>query len=228
MAVNNEVGSINDLRAIKNILKNYPKAFFHCDATQAIGKINLDLDACDLLSLSAHKLNGFKGSGLLLKRKNIELMPLNSGGGQEFSFRSGTNNFPYEVSLAKTLRIAYENLDAHYLYVSSLNHHLRELLKDVEGVIINSPSNASPYILNFSINKKASVVAEALSLKEIYVSTKSACSSKKAPTSYVLLAMGKDLFSATNAIRVSLSYLNTMEELDTFVAELKKILISVK
>ena len=227
MAVNNEVGSINPIEEIGEFLKDYPKVLFHCDATQAIGKVNIDYSNVDLLSMSSHKIHGFKGSGLLLKRKNIDLKPLLSGGGQEFNYRSGTNNYLYEVCLAKTLRIALETQKENYQYAKELNDYLRDLLKDVE-VRINSPLDGSPYIINFSINKKASVVSEALSLKDIYVSTKSACSSKKSPSSYVLEAMGRNKNDSMNAIRISLSNDTTKEELLTFVNELKTILKTVK
>lgn len=227
MAVNNEVGCINPIEEIGELLKKYPKVLFHCDATQAIGKVDIDYSNVDLLSMSSHKIHGFKGSGLLLKRKNIDLVPLLSGGGQEFNYRSGTNNYLYEVCLAKTLRIALETQKENYQYVKELNIYLRDLLKGVE-VRINSSLDGSPYILNFSINKKASVVSEALSLKDIYVSTKSACSSKKSPSSYVLEAMGRNKNDSMNAIRISLSNETTKEELLTFVNELNVILNTVK
>ena len=177
--------------------------------------------------MSSHKIHGFKGSGLLLKRKNIDLMPLFSGGGQEFNYRSGTNNYVYEVCLAKTLRISFEELENNYKYVKELNDYLRIKLEEL-NVRINSPINASPYILSLSLDKKASVVSEALSLKDIYVSTKSACSSKKSPTSYVLLAMGKSSLDSMNAIRISFSNENTKEEIDIFVKELNEILKTLK
>lgn len=227
MSVNNEVGCINPIEDIGILLKKYPKVFFHSDATQAIGKIDIDYSNVDLISMSAHKIHGFKGSGLLIKRKNIDLVPLLSGGGQEFNYRSGTNNYIYEVCLAKTLRIALENQLSNYKYVKELNMYLRSLIKDMD-IRINSNIDSSPYIINLSINKKASVVSEALSLKEIYVSTKSACSSKKSPTSYVLEAMGRGKLDAANALRISLSKDTTKEEITIFVKELKRILNEVK
>lgn len=228
MAINNEVGSINDISNIAKILKDYPKVIFHSDATQAIGKVDISFKDVDLVSMSAHKINGFKGSGLLLKKKNIDLVPLIDGGGQEFSFRSGTNNFPYEVSLAKTLRIAYENLFERYNKVKEIHDYMYEKLSHLDNVEINSPKNGSPFIINFSVNKKASVVQEGLSLKEIYVSTKSACSSKKKPYSYVIEAMGYPIERATNAIRVSFSYENSLDEVNIFIEELEKVLKSIK
>ena len=193
MAVNNEVGSIHDINEIVRIVKKYPKAFLHVDATQSIGKIDLDYKGVDLLSLSAHKINGFKGSGLLIKNEKIDLFPLFNGGSQEYSIRPGTTNFPYAVCLAKTLRLALENQKKNYQYVKELNRILKTELKSIEELEFNSPLDGSPYIVNFHIKKKASVVSEALSNKQIYVSTQSACSSRKAKLSHVLKAMGKNV-----------------------------------
>ncbi|MGN1294886.1 MAG: cysteine desulfurase family protein [Bacilli bacterium] len=228
MSVNNEIGAINDVDAIGKMLKKYPKIIFHVDATQSIGKIDISLKNIDMMSMSAHKINGFKGSGILIKKKNIDLLPLSSGGGQEQNIRSGTNNFPYEVCISKAIRIALENREKHYQYVEELNRYLREKILKIEGVSINSPQNASPYILNFSIKKKASVITEGLSNEEIYVSTKSACSSKHSPYSYVIKAIGKSDDEATNAIRISLSYKNTKDEIDIFYLKLKNLLQTIK
>lgn len=228
MAVNNEVGSINQIEEIAKILKKYPKLFFHVDATQAIGKININYQDVDLISMSAHKINGFKGSGILIKKEKIDLLPLLSGGGQEYSYRSGTTNFPYAVCTSKALRISIEQEQTRYEYVLKLNRYLRDELAKIQGVEFNSPEDASPYILNFHVNKKGSVVAEALSNHEIFVSTQSACSSKKTSFSHVLQAMGKNMEVSENSIRVSLSYLTTKEEIKEFIKVLKDILISIK
>lgn len=228
MAVNNEVGSINDIERIAKIVKKYPKAFLHVDATQAIGKVDISYKDVDLISLSAHKINGFKGSGALIKKEKIDLLPLLSGGGQEFTYRSGTTNYPYEVCLAKALRIALENQKARYDYVKSLNLLLREELKKIPNLEFNSPLDASPFILNFHVDKKASVVSEALSNKGIFVSTQSACSSKKTSLSHVLKAMGKNDKISEDSIRVSLSYLNTKEEMIKFSKTLKEVLLTIK
>lgn len=228
MAINNEVGSINDIDSIGKELKNYPKIFFHSDITQAVGKIPLNLEYVDLASLSLHKIHGFKGSGILIKKEYINLDPILSGGGQEFNFRSGTQNVPYIVSAAKTLRIALENLNKNYQKVDKIRNRLIEGLKSIDGIHLNSPLNGSPYIVNFSLPKKASVVVEALSKKEIYVSTKSACSSRVNSLSYVLKAMGLDDYMASNALRVSFSEDSTLEEVDIFLKELKNILDTIR
>lgn len=228
MTVNNETGHINQIEKIAKMLKKYPRIFFHTDATQAIGKIKIDYSNVDLISLSAHKLHGFKGSGLLLKKEIITLSPILSGGGQEFNFRSGTNNLPIEIALAKTLRIAFENSDKHYQKVKLLNQTLKEELIRFKNIKIVSSPEGSPYILNFITNKKASVVAEYLSNKGIYVSTKSACSSKKNSVSHVLNALGYNDKEASNGIRVSFTSENEVEEIKVFTKTLEEALNSIK
>ena len=123
-----------------------------------------------MASCSLHKLHGFKGSGILIKKSTISLLPLLSGGGQEYGFRSGTNNLPYEVSAAKTLRIAFEKQKLFYDKVNGLRDYLFDELSNIKNIKINSSKKGSPYIINFSIPKKASVVVEYLSSKNIYVS----------------------------------------------------------
>lgn len=228
MAVNNEVGAINNIEEIGTFLANYSKILFHSDITQAVGKIDVKLDNVDMASCSLHKLHGFKGSGILIKKSTISLLPLLSGGGQEYGFRSGTNNLPYEVSAAKTLRIAFEKQKQFYKKINNLRDYLFDELSNIKNIKINSSKKGSPYIINFSIPKKASVVVEYLSSKNIYVSTKSACSSKKSSSSYVLESMGCTKDESSNAIRVSLNYETTKEELEIFVDELKTALKIIK
>ena len=229
IAVNNEVGSINDIEGIANVVHQYPKAVFHSDTTQAIGKVKLPYHLIDMFVLSAHKLNGLKGSGALIKKKNIDLLPLLSGGGQEFNYRSGTNDFAKEVTLAKTLRLILLELDEHYEYIDSLKKYLVSKLLENDEIIINTPSDGSPYIVNMSFKtKKASVVVESLSKAGIMVSTISACSSKKTAHSYVLEAMGKSKQLYQNSLRISFNYQNTVEEIDTFIEVLFKTLNSIR
>lgn len=158
-------------------------------------------------------------------KKNIRPLALFSGGGQEDNIRSGTNDVPRDVVLAKTLRLEMEKTNSNYQHVKKINDYLREELKNIEEVVINSPSDASPYILNFSLKKhKASVVVEALSLQDIMVSTISACSSKKNEKSHVLTAMNKDITIASNSIRLSFDEMNTLDEAKIFIKTFKNIL----
>lgn len=231
MAVNNEVGCINDLDSLADIVHKYPKCFFHSDTTQAIGKIPyIPYDKLDLFVLSAHKIHGLKGSGVLVKKKNIELLPLLSGGGQEFGIRSGTNDFQKEVILAKTLRLALEAQSKDYEIAKTLfDYAYDEFTKLSDEVVINSKKGESPFILNISfINKKSSVIVEGLSSKSIMVSTTSACSSKKEAYSSVLKAMGKSKQEYSNSLRLSFDRYNTITELSIFFNELKILLNNLK
>ncbi|MCH5172137.1 MAG: cysteine desulfurase [Erysipelotrichales bacterium] len=226
MHVNNEVGSVNDIEKMSEIIHKYPKCFFHSDTTQGITKLPLNYKVLDMFIASSHKIHGLKGSGMLIIKKNIRPLPLFSGGGQEDNIRSGTNDVPRDVVLAKTLRLEIEKTNKNYQHIKEINNYLKEELKGIEEVVINSPDiNASPYILNFSLTKhKASVVVEALSLQNIMVSTISACSSKKNEKSHVLTAMNKGITIASNSIRLSFDENNTINEAKQFIIALKKIL----
>lgn len=228
MTVNNETGSIQDIASIGKLLKKYPKIHFHTDATQAIGKLNVDYSNVDLITLSGHKIHSFKFSGLLIKRKTTDLVPLIVGGGHQNNLRSGTTNVPLEVALSKAIRLSFIRQEENYKKVEELRDYLFSKLLLIEGIKLNSTKSGSPYIISFSTNKKASVVAEALSNKEIYVSTKSACSSKKEAYSYVLEAMNKDKWVISNSLRVSFDENNTKEEIDIFCEELNHILKTIK
>ena len=228
MAVNNEIGSINLVEEIANLLSNYPLIAFHVDATQAVGKINLPYNKIDLLSFSGHKIHGLNSSGALIKRKKIELLPLLSGGGQENNLRSGTNDVALAVSLAKAIRLESNKINENYSKIKPISQYLLDYLKAHEDEFeINSGTN--PYIVNFSLKKKkASVVVEALSSKGIMVSSVSACHAKEEPISYVVKALGKSDQLAHNTVRVSLSSYTTLEEIKVFIKTLEEILKELK
>lgn len=231
MSVNNELGTINDLAKIKEIIKNKnEKTAFYSDSTQAIGKADLKYNSCDFLCLSAHKIHGLKGAGVLIKKRKLRIVPFVHGGGQEGGLRSGTVDVAGAYCLAKALQIAVISLKNNQNYIQKLFDHLYTKLKENEELfLINSPKNASPYILNFTLKTaKASVVTEALSMKGIMVSSVSACSSKKEPLSYVLLAIGRNEEEAKNSIRVSFSKENTIEEIDILIDSLKEICAEIR
>ena len=230
MAVNNETGAINPIREISNIAKKYPKIAFHVDMVQAIGKVDIPLDNVDMISIAGHKIHGLLGSGVFIKEKKIILKPLLNGGGQENNLRSGTNTLALSASLAKALRIAIDHQKENYEHVKSLAGYLLNYLKDNDDkYVINSSCKDNPYIVNFSLKKhKASVVVEALSNRNIMVSSLSACHSKGEDYSYVVYAMNKDMCLAHNTIRVSFSYDNTLEEVKTFTKELTAIIKEIK
>jgi cysteine desulfurase len=229
MAVNNEVGSINDLSRLAAIVHRYPKCYFHVDATQAMGKIALAYGVADLVSFSAHKFGGLKGTGGLLYKKSISFEPINMGGEQEKGIRGGTVNMPGFVAMAKALSLDYQSLDQNTEHVKEIWRYLYDFFAKRPDISLNSTLDGLPYVLNVSLKKKkASVVLEALSEKGIYVSSVSACSSKGEPISSVLTAMGKSKDDAMNSMRLSFSPRNTMEEAETFVKEFSAILEEVK
>lgn len=216
-AVNSEIGMLQPIEEISNIVKNYPKCFLHCDMTQAIGKIDVDITNIDLVSFSAHKFFGIKGIGCLIKKEKIELTPLIHGGKSTTVYRSGTPCLPLIVSISKALRLALENLNQKQKYVSELNIYLKAKLKKYDKVRINSNEKCIPHILNISIlGVKPETMLHALENKNIYISTQSACSVSNAKSKAVY-ALTKNLEIASSSIRISLSHLTTKEEINKFL-----------
>lgn len=216
-AVNSEIGILQPLREISNIIKKYPKCFFHSDMTQAIGKVNVDISNIDLVSFSAHKFFGIKGIGVLIKKEKIEIEPLIHGGKSTTIYRSGTPCLPLIVSTSKALRLALDNIDNKYNKVKELNNYLKDNLKKYDKVIINSNDNCIPHILNISvIGVKPETMLHALERYEIYISTQSACSSNNSKSKAVF-ALTHDEDISGSSIRISISYLTTKEEIDEFL-----------
>ena len=230
MSVNNEIGTINPIKEIGDLLKDYPKIAFHVDMTQAIGKVDSPLDNIDMFSFAGHKIHGLLGSGALIKDKKIILEPQNNGGGQENNNRSGTNTLALSASLAKALRLAINSQKENYEKVSRLRDYLLSYLKDNPDLYtLNSLDYNNPYIVNFSLlHHKASVVVEALSNRGIMVSSLSACHAKKEDYSYVVMALRNDLNLAHNTIRVSFSYDNTVDDVNALIRALKQIMKEIK
>lgn len=225
MCVNNEVGSINPIEEIAEYVKKHSHAYMHTDLTQAIGKVDIDMKNIDLASISAHKLEGLKGSGILVKKSFVPYVPLINGGEQEFGIRGGTSNVCVNMVFAKTLRLALENGKKYHDDIIKMHDHLIEALKNLEGVEINSLKDSIPSTINFSYEKIPSeVMQNALNEKGFMVSARSTCDSRSDHSSYVLKAMGYSDSRASSCIRVSLSYHNTLEEVDTFIKALKEVI----
>ena len=218
MLVNNEIGSINDINAIKRIVKKHSGTFFHSDVTQGLGKMDIDFSDIDMASFSAHKIHGLKGSGVLIKKRHVELLPLINGGQQEFGIRGGTANAITNIVLAKTLRIALEKHKDNYV-INDLRLYFEEKIKELKEVRINSPMNNARNLINISTPIKSEVLLNALNGKGIMVSSKSTCGSRKNEGNRTLKALGID---EDYAIRVSFDYDNTREEIDYFVSCLKE------
>lgn len=221
-AVNSEIGIIEPIEEIGNILKDYPKCFFHCDITQIVGKKEINLENVDLASFSAHKIFGIKGIGCLIKKEKINLTPLIHGGKSTTIYRSGTPQVALIASLAKALRLAYIDIDKHYEYVSKLNKVIKSALDSYSNIHINSNDKCLPYILNLSvIGVKPETMLHALEEKDIYISTQTACSSG-GDYSKAVYSLTKDKEIASSSVRISISYVTKEEEIDVFIDEFIK------
>ncbi len=221
-SVNSETGITQPIDEIKKIVKEYDKCFLHVDMTQSIGKQNISLKDIDLVSFSGHKIYGMKGIGVLVKKENVDLIPLIHGGKSTTIYRSGTPCLPLIVSLSKALRLALTDLDKKYEKVLELNNYLKENIKDLDRVYINSNEYSIPHMLNISaLGIKPETMQHALEEDDIYVSTQSACSSGKGISSAVL-SITHDEERASSSIRVSISALTTKEEIDAFIKSYKK------
>ncbi len=224
MQVNNEVGSIQPLNEIAKIIKAQSKAVFHSDMVQALGKEPLALQAVDAASFSAHKIFGFKGVGFLYKRHHLPLVPLISGGQQEFGWRGGTQPAHLLMSVTDSVQRALAQQPRAHQHVAALNQYLRTKLATIDHLYINSDDQASPFILSFSHLKLGSeIVKNYLEKKNLYVASKSTCSSKLNEPSPVLKAMNVGPARLNGVIRVSLSHLTQTAELDILIQALKEV-----
>lgn len=230
MYVNNEIGSINDIEALSSIIKENSRALFHVDMVQALGKLPLHLDKVDLASFSSHKIHGLKGSGFLYKHEKISIVPLISGGQQEFGLRGGTSNACTNIVLAKTLRLALHDFDLKCKKINEINLYCRQLLLEIDDVVINSHVDYSiDSIINFScVGYKPEVLLHDLESKGVYVSTRSACSSKTDNISRVMKALKLEDTIASSALRISLSSDTSTEDINEFIYCLKSSLENIK
>ncbi len=221
MMTNNETGLMPPVSKIPAIIKRKSSpALFHIDAVQGLGKENINVSSlkCDLMSISAHKIHGPKGVGALFVRKGVRILPRTFGGKQENSLRPGTEALPLigAFSIAAKEINVFENHEK----IRELNLYLRQKLRDLDDIIINSPEDASPYILNFSAEGiRSETMLHHLSSQGVYVSSGSACS--KGGKSHVLSALKIDDDLADSAIRVSFSKESTKENVDALLKALE-------
>lgn len=216
-AVDSELGTVQPIREVGAILKEFPNCRLHVDATQAVGKAPLILDGVDTMSLAPHKFYGLNGSGLLLKRQELMIEPQIHGGNSTTLYRSGSPALALASSAEIALRLALENQEDRIRYVNTLNQFLREKLAQYPAVRFNSPENAVPHILNLSVQGvKGTVFQKALGEHGVCVSVKSACSTEGTPSKAVF-AVSRDRRNALSSWRISLSHLTTREELQEFL-----------
>ena len=226
MHVNNEIGTIQPIEEIGKYLKSLDeKIYLHVDAVQSYAKIKFRPSRynIDFMSVSGHKLHGPKGIGFMYVKENNRIKPLLTGGGQEIGIRSGTENVPGIYGIGEAVRILNQDLEGTIDKIKGLRDLLKEeILANIDNVKINSPEDGVCHVLNVSFRGvRGEVLLHYLEQKEIYVSTGSACSSKK-KGSHVLNAIGLTPDEIEGAIRFSLSDLNTKEEIMKTVEVLKE------
>ena len=216
-AVDSELGIVQPISLISQIVREYPKCFFHVDCTQALGKIPLDFHLMDFATASAHKIYGLKGIGLLIKKKNIMFDNLIHGGKSSTVYRSGTPPLALIVSLMKSLDLIIPYIHEHEVYLRMLNQKIVSKLKEYDGVYFNSTSASFPSTINISLPLiKPETFIHAMDEYDIYISTKSACSAANTMSDSVY-AVTKDRERAMHSIRISLSFKTTKEEVDEFL-----------
>ena len=223
MAVNNEVGAVQPIAEIAKVLEEYPSIHFHVDCVQAVERASqlLSIGRIDLLSLSAHKFHGPRGVGIMYKKFGRKIQALLTGGGQEKGERSTTENLPGIVATTKALRMALEEKSV----TGELRSQLWKELATKPEIRIFSPEDGASHVLCFAIKGvRGEVVVHAFENHGIYISTTSACSSKKGDSSSTLYAMDVPTEWATGAVRVSFSNDNTKEEVEQFIEVLHQLM----
>lgn len=228
MAVNNEVGSIQPIPAIADLLADRPTITFHVDGVQALAKVSTVLylpERVDLATFSSHKFHGLRGVGFLYLKEGKKISPLLTGGGQEKDLRSTTENLAGIAATAKALRLAMERQEEFERKCHQLKEVIREELAHYPDVTVFSGDEGfAPHILTFGIKGvRGEVIVHAFEEYEIYISTTSACSSKAGKPAGTLIAMGVDKALAQTAVRLSLDLENDMSQVEQFLTKFKLI-----
>ena len=219
MAVNNETGAVQDIAALgKGIKARNSRTHFHVDAVQAWMRVPIKLDNIDTLAVSGHKIHAPKGIGALYLSDRLvqAFQPPYLGGEQERGLRPGTENLPYAMGLAAAAARLAKTMKSRDTAMRALNQRLRDGLAAFPEVVLNSPADAVPEVLNFSENCiKSETMLAFLAEAQIYVSSASACG--RGQPSHTLAAMGRDPLAIDTAIRVSFCADNTPEDVDAFL-----------
>lgn len=228
MAVNNEIGSIQPIKDISELLAERPTVTFHVDAVQAIGKIPVSdflTDRVDLASFSGHKFHAVRGVGFLYKKAGKKLAPLLTGGGQERDLRSTTENLAGIAAMAKALRLTLDKAEGANQKISKMRDIIRqELLSYQDITVFSGQENFAPNILTFGIKGiRGEVLVHAFEEHEIYISTTSACSSKAGKPAGTLISMGVPAKVAQTAVRISLDDDNDMSQVEQFLTIFKLV-----
>lgn len=216
-AVNSELGIRQPLKMIRQIIKKENQnTYFHSDMTQGIGKISVSMKDVDLASISSHKIYGPKGIGMLYKNMYVKINPIIYGSSKTSPLRPGTPPLPLIVGFSKALRLSLNDLDKKNQFIERLNNRIVDHLKLQKDILINKTDYSIPHILNISLlNINPETFIHFMDEKEIYLSTNTACSS--GDTSSSVIAVYNDLLRAKHTIRISLSYLTTLDDINKFL-----------
>ncbi|WP_179395239.1 cysteine desulfurase family protein [Lacticaseibacillus absianus] len=229
MAVNNEIGAKQPLTAVAELLEAHPNIHLHVDAVQGIGKglmAALRHPRIDFITFSGHKFHGPRGTGFIYMEEGRHIAPLMTGGGQESNLRSGTENTPAIAAMAKALRLLLTDEDEKVAHEQAIRTRIYEHVAQYPNVVLFSQltPDFAPHILCFAIRGvRGETIVHAFEQHDIYISTTSACSSKKGTESSTLAAMHVQSSVATSAIRVSLDDQNTLAEADAFNAAFDQV-----
>ena len=228
MAVNNEIGAIQPIQEISQLLADKPTISFHVDAVQAIGKVPTEqylTDRVDFASFSGHKFHSVRGVGFVYIKAGKKIAPLLTGGGQESDKRSTTENVAGIAATAKALRLTLDKAADSQKQLAAMKQILvDELSKYQDVTVFSGMENFVPSILTFGIkNIRGEVIVHAFEDHQIYISTTSACSSKAGKPAGTLIAMGVPQKLAQTAVRVSLDDDNDMGQIEQFLTIFKQI-----
>lgn len=233
MHINNELGAINPIGEIGELLKSkYPQIHLHVDAVQSYMKTRIDPQywgGIDSLSISSHKVHGPKGTGALYVKEGSRINPLFQGGGQERNLRSGTENTVGIAGFAKAVQMQMDSIDKNSEYLKNMKNEFIEILEqEVKDITVNSDPKGCGHILNISfLGVRGEILLHSLEQKGIYVSTGSACSSKK-KGSRILESAGMSNIQKEGAIRFSFSTFNTPQEIEYTINNLSEIVESLR
>lgn len=228
MAVNNEIGSVQPIEAISELLSDKPTISFHVDAVQAVGKVARETyltDRVDFATFSGHKFHSVRGVGFIYKKAGKRISPLLNGGGQETGLRSTTENVAGIAATAKALRMVLDKEAAAQQKLQSIKETLADSLSAYEDVtLFSGMDHFAPNILTFGIKGvRGEVLVHAFEKHDIYISTTSACSSKAGKPAGTLIAMGIPAKLAQTAVRISLDDDNDMSQAEQFLTTFKHI-----
>lgn len=233
MMVNNEIGSVQPIKEIVQTVKSVnPNCYVHSDCVQALSVFNIDVKdlGLDLATISAHKIHGPKGIGALYIKKGTKINKFIAGGEQEFGLRGGTTNVPAIVGFGKAVEINNKNLKSNVKTLTELsNYFIKQLNKNIKYIVINSPKQRSPQIVNvgFDLIEGESILLW-LNKNNIAVSTGSACASNSLDKSHVLSALGLPHQLVNGAVRFSFGTDITKEDIDYVITTLKQIVDNLR